>query len=111
MSDVEEKRKYKRANMQLPIRYKKLDQYGIPATTDNIGGGGLMFFSTQDIPISTYLVLELPLPIYPEPIKIQGRVVWTRKNIAQNNYSIGVEFSNIVELDKEKLIKYIEERL
>ena len=111
MPNGEEKRKYQRAKLNLSIRYKKLDQYSIPAMTDNVGGGGLMFYANQDIVVSTYLMLEVPLPIFPEPIKVQGRVAWTKKNVAKNNYSIGVEFTKIVEEDKGRLIKYIEERL
>lgn len=111
MPDGEERRIYKRAKLNLSIRYRKLDQCAIPAMTDNVGGGGLMFYSNQDMPLSTYLILEVPLPIYPEPVKIQGRVAWTKRNLSKNNYSIGVEFTRILEEDKEKLIRYIEERL
>ncbi|MFH1784014.1 MAG: PilZ domain-containing protein [bacterium] len=111
MSDANEKRNYKRAKVKTSIRYRKMNEYSIPAETDNMGGGGLMFYSPKNIPISTYLILEVPLPIFPAPVKIQGRVAWTRKNEAWNNYSIGVEFTKILEDDKKKLIDYIEARL
>jgi c-di-GMP-binding flagellar brake protein YcgR len=111
MPDYGDRRKYERAKINLSIRYKKLDQYSIPAMTDNVGGGGIMFYTTEDIPKSTYLVLEVPLPIYPEPLRMQGKVVWTKKNVAKNNYSVGLEFTKIIEEDKGKLIKYIQERL
>ncbi len=111
MAGASERRKYNRAKINVSIRYRKLNEYAMPAMTDNVGGGGLMFYSAKDILKSTYLVLEVPLPIYPEPIKVQGKVVWTRRNVAKNNYSIGVQFTKIIEGDKDKLIKYIEERL
>ena len=111
MSDDSERRQFNRAKINLSIRYRKLNEYSLQAQTDNVGGGGLMFYSAKDITKSTYLVLEVPLPIYPDPIKIQGKVVWSRKNEAKNNYSIGVQFTKIIGDDKQKLIKFIEERL
>lgn len=89
------------------------------AFTEDISAGGLMFETERDIPQDTRLDLEIYQPrdgrksmIFSIPAL--ARVVWIREieknnfEDGENKYRVGIEFSQIKEENKQKIIKYVE---
>ena len=92
----------------------------LKVVTKNISGGGLMFETEKDISQDTTLDLEIYQPIDCRKstifsIPVLARVVWIREieknnfEDGENKYRVGIEFSEIKEEDRQKIIKYVEE--
>lgn len=90
------------------------------AFTEDISAGGLMFKTERDILKDTRLSLEIYQPrdgrksmIFSIPVL--ARVAWIREiekdnfEDGENKYRVGIEFSEIKEEDRQKIIKYVEE--
>ncbi len=90
------------------------------AVTEDIGAGGLMFKTEEEIPDQGELELEIYQPMDCDKmmvlsIAVLAKVKWIRKiekdNFEQgeNRYMIGVEFIEIREEDRQRIAMYLEE--
>jgi len=88
------------------------------AFTRDISGGGLMFETDRDIPAGSELELEIYQPSTSGKniifsVHVFAKVAWTR-GIAkeafeegENRYQVGVEFSEIKEEDKQRIVNFV----
>lgn len=88
------------------------------AFTRDISGGGLMFETDRDIPAGSELELEIYQPSGREKevffsIHAVAKVAWI-KGIAkdtfeegENRYQVGVEFSEIKEEDRQRIVNFV----
>lgn len=76
----------------------------------DIGGGGIAIIEKQVIPINTILNLNIHLP--EGNLEIKGKVVrWGEIDTSSTTkYWMGIEFINILERERQKIIHYIFKR-
>ena len=60
--------------------------------TDNISAGGLLFISSEPIPISSIIELRIALPDTDKPIECLGKVLRVEEAVAGKTYNISVCF-------------------
>ncbi len=125
---MKEKRKFKRLPKKSKLLYKflKFSPEGSElreAQYKDVGGGGILFETEEEIPIGTLLKIEFDLQgwhkYYPgffkfdqtsisEPITVVAQVVRVREIEKNKKYEIGVKFVNIDESYREGVINFIE---
>lgn len=108
--NVEEKRRYRRAELSLPIQYRNLRKAGdIPlrSLTKNLGEGGVAFKSNEFISLACRLVVEISLPTIPKPIKAISKIAWIKKIPASDQYELGNQFLEISKEDKSHIMNFV----
>lgn len=104
-----DRRKYPRVNAQ--VKYQILEK--IPAdkfsNTKNISAGGIAFFATASVQISSILSLSISLPDATE-FQAMARVIWQeRVQVSWDTdicWELGVQFIEIDNNDRKKISKY-----
>ena len=107
---MDEKRRYPRAETNLPISYKNLRNVGdapVSSMTRDISEGGARFKTSEFISLACRLVLEISIPTSPKPVKAISKVAWIKKLPAGDNYEIGNHFLEITKEDKSRIMEYI----
>ncbi|MCM8801163.1 MAG: PilZ domain-containing protein [Candidatus Omnitrophica bacterium] len=95
-----ERRRYPRiSNARFMVSYRILkEEDNVDITqSKNISLGGMLLTTNREFSSDTYLVLEIRLPFDPEPIKIVGRVVNSKKIVKDLIYETRIEFISIDE--------------
>lgn len=88
------------------------------AFTRDISGGGLMFETDRDIPAGSELELEIYQPSNSEKkiifsVHAAAKAAWTKsieKDVfeeGENRYQVGVEFSEIKEEDRQRIVNFV----
>ncbi|MEX0830886.1 MAG: PilZ domain-containing protein [Nitrospirales bacterium] len=74
----------------------------------NLSGSGIRFFSEQEFPVDSFLVLRLILRPF-IPMQAVGKIIWVEP--AQQGeavgFSIAVEFTQIAPDDREAIIRHV----
>ncbi|MBI5555838.1 MAG: PilZ domain-containing protein [Elusimicrobia bacterium] len=89
------------------------------AFTENMGVGGLMFETEREIARDNELELEIYQPVNLHKniifsISLLAKVVWIKEfnkenfEPGENKYRIGMEFTEIKEEDRKRIIKHLE---
>lgn len=102
-----EKRKHSRFNTGVPMQYRYLTKVSNALSRD-IGRGGVCFTATDFIPVNTLLFVAL-LP-KDEPLRASGKIVWVQKVPYGERYNIGLQFTEINDYNKERIVN-LESRL
>ena len=119
-----EKRKFARLkdNIFILVNLKAEHANQFKVFTRDIGGGGLMFETDRDIPVDSELEFEIYQPSGREKevffsIHAVAKVAWI-KGIAkdsfeegENRHQVGVEFSDIKEEDRQRIIDFVNQCL
>lgn len=104
----QDKRKCERVELSVIVYYRfpdEVDWHG-PFTSVNIGGNGISFILSKEIPAHTELNLRLVLPQDPQrPIEVRGEIVWV--NPFNDRYRLGVRFFKMREDDRRRFVSYI----
>ena len=116
-----EKRRFSRLKDNIFIfgnlRLNPIEEF--KALTKDISAGGLMLETERDISEESELELQIYQPMDSDKrvifsIPVLGKVKWTTKieknnfEDGENKYRVGIEFSEIKEDDRQKIIKYVE---
>jgi len=103
-------RSFVRLPAALPLKFKILSDSGDPVsigtTTRDISGGGLQLITKKDLPVGTILHLWLDLPEF-GPVATKATIVRSDQPPDTNIYWVATKFTEIVEKDREKIIKFI----
>lgn len=117
-----EKRRDPRSEENIFTFYKlksdNLDKFR--AITCNISGNGLMFKTERDILKDEIIDLEIYQPFNQcksifLSIPVKSKVVWIEKicknyfHEGENKFKVGMQFEEINEEDRKKIVKYVEE--
>ena len=108
MLDFIEKRKFPRAKVSLPLRYKKLrgNTYLAKGTlTKDLSEGGIRFLTNVFLPLACHLVVEIMLP-RKKPIKVICKIAWIRKRRSDSSYEIGNQFLAMSDKDETTISAY-----
>ncbi len=111
-----EKRRFVRLNKMIEVACKEIiDKYANPVIppsvlyTQNISGGGLLLFSPKYMEKDTKLEFTIVLPDNKRGIDAVGKVLGSSEYNVEGikQYQIKVNFTEINENDRDRLIKYI----
>lgn len=95
MENRKDKRFVERANTLIKDMCQgpqDLVKSGINAYTQDISVSGARISSRQDFPVGYVIRIVIDLGGADPALKVDGEVVWTRKNDDGKRYDIGVEF-------------------
>lgn len=116
-----EKRKYRRLqnNIFISGNLRSTPSGEFKAFTKDISAGGLMFETDRSIPQDEILDIELYQPVdclksVIFSISAKVKVIWAGKIKessfeGENKYKVGLQFSEIKEEDRQKIVKFVEE--
>jgi c-di-GMP-binding flagellar brake protein YcgR len=71
----------------------------------NISEGGLKTKTILDFPINIIIILELTFYLIDRSFKLKGRIISKNKN--GNSYEYGIQFIDVIESEKQLLVKYL----
>ena len=116
MKGPREKRKSERVFMYLPLEYRVMHAlYAHGGHVVNANEGGLLIYSTKDMPVGIKLRLEL---LFPEGFEFnnfeaEAEIVWkgVRSDDTSEKYQYGMQFTQISEDDLGKLKQLLKGRL
>ena len=111
---VEDKRKFKRTDSNLPVQYRNLRKVGVSplgSVTRNLSEGGICFKSNEFISLACRLVVELSLPNVTKPVKAISKVAWIRKIPSSDQYELGNQFLEITKEDKAHILNFVNQTI
>ncbi len=116
MSNVQERRIYKRIEKQYTARLR-VKQYkgseissaeGDTVSLKNLGAGGAYFFYNKDLGIGTLLDLEIDAHKSKSTINCVGEITRIDKPLPTSMFCIAIRFTEIDEKEKEIIDKSVE---
>lgn len=102
-----ERRRFFRFKANIDVHFAYQDQY-VKNQTKDISAGGICFYSPNELPVNSYLTLEMELPkrISSRPIASVVKVVRVEEIESKKHYAIGAEFVQLDQMDRMTIIKY-----
>jgi hypothetical protein len=95
LNNYQEKRKFVRFLISIPIKYAKLGLKQISnSSISDISAKGLGLVSAEELPVSSSLKLCLKMPDNGEEIPIEAEVVWSRCFGVSRKYIYGLRFKD-----------------
>jgi hypothetical protein len=76
---------------------------GQPLPVTNLSMGGLQFFATERLKPDQGLVMYLDVPALEEPLKLRGKVRWTKQVPGHKAVRTGVQFEKLPPAAQKKL--------
>jgi c-di-GMP-binding flagellar brake protein YcgR len=110
MKKPEERRKFTRYTLELPIAYNIEGEDTLyKSITQNISSLGIRFVSQKQLREGSTVDLKLVLPKAPNPVHAQGKLVWVKKATLEDNspYDVGMEFMKIEEDNKNTFLRFM----
>ncbi len=110
-----ERRKFPRITVELIVRYKLLTaaEQQVNAATKDISAGGVCLITREEIKVGTRVAMEIKFPRSPNPVLIQGQVMWSNKSrlglspAGHVQYNNGFEFTQMNDTDRQHLLDNI----
>ena len=110
----DDKRLYPRLESNAKIHYKVLRPKELQSDKidylKNISAGGISFNTSENLSVDSILQIRIELPQGEPAIECLGKVVWI-KEIAFQNYSVGLCFLDLTGGERTRLLKYISKEL
>jgi c-di-GMP-binding flagellar brake protein YcgR len=113
-NSVEDKRRYKRVGVSLPLEYKDLRKSSdLPkgSLLKNISEGGVSFSSKEFMSLACRLILTINLPNSSKPVKAISKVAWIRRMPISDQYELGNQFLEITKEDREQVVDFVKNSL
>lgn len=98
MSGFGDRRYSPRIPCDIPVQYTPTGVSLRDARIINIGTGGVLLTTTEDILVGITLSLRFLLPLSTHPVQVLGEVRWVH---LQN---VGVEFTGLTDWQKEQIV-------
>ena len=112
---VNDKRKYPRFDLDLPLEYRETDsQHARGALVINASESGILVHSIKDLPVGTKLTITVLFPMGFElaNFEVTAEIVW--KDIhwgeSRDGYQLGLKFVDILKEDHQKLKQLLSEK-
>lgn len=112
--NIEDKRRYRRVDSSVPVRYKNLRiaaELPAGAISKNLSEGGVCFHTNKFISLACRLVVEISIPNSPKPIKAISKVAWIRRIPSTDQYELGNQFLEINKEDKTNILNFVNQSL
>jgi hypothetical protein len=99
-SAISEKRRFRRSDVDIPVRYSRTNQFFKQGRAANASEGGLLICLPEKMDIGHHLVLKLFFPLHSglDIIEAVVRVVWMDIHLRKDwtwDYRVGVRFEDI----------------
>ena len=111
MNTGTEKRKYPRAYIKLPVRYRKLREgagvQGTGSVSSDLSQGGIRFTTAEFIAMACRMIVELEIPALSKPVKAISKVAWIRRTDSPDRYEVGNQFVEMSKEDKSAVENYL----
>ncbi len=108
----QDRRRFNRLQCHLPLQFRDIEKNRpemLGSLTRDISGGGIRFVSNNFLPVQTSVGLQLALDSDLRTLPATARVVWIQKLPYNENFMIGLEFLNIENENRVKIIRYVNE--
>ncbi|MFH1380767.1 MAG: PilZ domain-containing protein [Candidatus Omnitrophota bacterium] len=110
------RRRFKRIDTGLPVKYKiglSTDEKLFKGKILNLSAEGLFIYTKNTFPAATELYIEIALKGVKEPFTFTGTVLWLAdRELQPHSYpGMGIQFSNLDELEQNNLIAFIDKNL
>lgn len=108
----QDRRRFNRLERHLPLQFRNIEKNRPEMSgslTRDISGGGIRFVSNDFLPVQTSVGLQLSLESNLHTLPATARVVWVQKLPYNENFMIGLEFLNIENENRAKIIRYVNE--
>ena len=105
---MSEQRRFIRIPQDLPISYEILpNTESKESITQDIGQGGIKFFSRKPVP--KYSLLKIGISLKEESLYFEAmvRVAWVRPDACSDRYEIGAEFIHLSKQSGRQIDDYI----
>jgi hypothetical protein len=104
---IEEKRRFPRVQMRLPLRYqiRGTPEYN-NTLTDDVGLGGLGFVNTRFIAPQTQVALEFSL--LSRLLRPNGKIAWVSPIPHSDRYKLGIKFTEVDPKEQEYISDFID---
>ena len=107
-SGQEEKRRYTRFLMDLPLEYREMDDTsGRGGMVVNVSEGGFLIESVKDMPVGASLNIAVLFPKWFElaEFRLTAAIVWKERHLKEEwvGYQYGLRISQIIKEDFWKL--------
>jgi len=107
----EERRKYPRYSIRLPLEYWQTDDACRGGMAGNLSEGGLLIHSLQDMPVGKELNVRMFFANGYEfdGIRVAGKIIWKGRHDETDwkGYKYGIEFVRISAEDRQKLVSLL----
>ena len=90
----DDRRRAPRAPIELKVEYKRLNTF-FADYTKNISRGGTFIGTEKPLPVGTEFVFALGVPVWSEPLRLRGKVIWVTIGSEATNANpagMGIEF-------------------
>ena len=114
LENVENKRRYKRVDSNVPVLYKNLripTELPAGSIARNLSEGGVCFQTSKFISLACRLVVEISIPTVLKPIKAISKVAWIRRIPLSDQYELGNQFLEITKEDKANILSFVNQSL
>ena len=112
---VSERRKFVRVDSDFPVqlRYMKPDasMQVYNSLSQDLSEGGIQISSFYFYPVHSRMMVELYLNMYLVPVKTVGKVVWIKQLAYQDNFKVGIKFSDLSVFNQSYLCKLISDKI
>lgn len=111
--DDSERRKQDRAPIELKVSYKRVNSF-FADYTKNISRGGTFIGTERPLRMGTEFVFALEVPGLKEPLRLNGRVIWTTEpeNATKANPpGMGIEFQYADDAERQATEAIVERLL
>lgn len=98
MSGFGDRRYSPRILCDIPVQYTRTGIYSRDAWVINIGSGGVLLTTTEEIPVGITLSLRFLLPLSTHPVQVLGQVRWVHLR------KVGIEFAGLTDWQKEQIV-------
>ena len=110
MKNLEERRKF--ISLEVPLNLKYIargDSVRKEVTTKDLSCEGLRFTNNEELKEGLLLELNMNIPNTPNPVHVNGKVVWAKSLSTEDgsSFDVGVEFIKIEEDNKNTFLRYL----
>lgn len=107
---LDDRRRYKRRYLPLPVKYASLEQADLQETTltYDVGKGGVRLPATYSLRQGSRLYLFLNLPPKNSPLSLFGEVVWQKSRPGSpSRFDTGVKFVDLSTSNIMRIARYL----
>jgi uncharacterized protein (TIGR02266 family) len=90
----DERRRDTRVELKIPVDYSSVDDF-FTEFTSNINEGGMFVEMEKPPELDTVVQLQFRLPGTTKPVKVLGRVAWSREEGPDGPTGVGIEFHDL----------------
>ena len=108
--NVEEKRRFERVTSHYRVKYRVVGSTGPQeiSQTESISGGGIAMLTPTQISLGIRLELEIFVPALEHVLQSVGEVVRVETVERDNQYLVGLRFTDLPEEGQQELVKYLQ---